>query len=213
MRVYPTHSTMWILLLALLMGKAGWAQGDPGAVAAQARRARDAFAAGRLGEAAQAYLAAYQIDADPSLLYNAAFIFTKTGELAKAETHFRAVTASPRADAELIVKAYRHLEDLARKEVMRPLDEGVAPPAAPVTVAPTPIRSAPPTRPPEAPPRSVITVAPATMAPVAAPQSAPPPGAAAAATELLDAEETRNLSPEQLRRLKLRLKREKEANQ
>lgn len=212
MRFYPTHSTMWILLLALLMGEAGWAQGDPGAVAAQARRARDAFAAGRLGEAAQAYLAAYQIDADPSLLYNAAFIFTKTGELAKAETHFRAVTASPRADAELIVKAYRHLEDLARKEVMRPLDEGVAP-AAPVTVAPTPIRSAPPTRPPEAPPRSVITVAPATLAPVAAPQSAPPPGPAAAATELLDAEETRNLSPEQLRRLKLRLKREKEANQ
>ena len=89
------------------------------------KQAQEQSGMGQLGEAAKLYKTAYDLSADPVLLFNIARALHKQGQSKEAATYYRQYLSSPIDDAEQKRKAREYLDQLSRTE------EG-APPEPPV---------------------------------------------------------------------------------
>ncbi|MEZ4474884.1 MAG: hypothetical protein R3F60_29665 [bacterium] len=80
------------------------------------RKAKEAFDAGRLDDAVRTYQSAFEIDADPALLFNIAYIYELKGDAIRAEGTYREVTRSARSTPDLKVRAYERIEVVAGQQ-------------------------------------------------------------------------------------------------
>jgi tetratricopeptide (TPR) repeat protein len=89
------------------------------------QQAQEQSGMGHLGEAAQLYKTAYDVSADPVLLFNIARVLHKQGQSKEAASYYRQYLSSPIDNAEQKAKAREYLDQL-------PPTEDVPPPNQPV---------------------------------------------------------------------------------
>lgn len=203
-------ATCILMCLGLMLVSVTHGQAQPAAerLMRLSQQAQIAYQQGRSLDAVRIYLDAYRsVDADPSLLYNVAFIYERLKDSKNARQYYKQVTQSPRSTPELRLKAYERIEKLPAPRAQVPLLADQPPPvrrAAPVTAAPPVRRPAP------------ITAAPRVVppAPKRAPVTAPKPVAnkkVAPKTAEGKRPINRRLSPEQRRREEMRRRRARRA--
>ena len=121
----------WLVFVLLLLSAAA-SRGEPAEGAAgcdedatcaeQADRARQLSKEGKLEDALQIYQAAYQLRADPKLLFNIARVLHKLGRLAEAVTHYqRYLQAGAENIPEQRQRAQGYLMQAKREELNKEL--------------------------------------------------------------------------------------------